>query len=106
MDLTLLEDEEYLFEVVGKKYVAFPLSRFFYRLYHFQHYSLDGKLHRYVCTCAHDERRLTACLLDQRGPDADPFSDEDSEDGYDLRDVSSDVEVYPDELDIPSDDEG
>lgn len=54
--------------------------------------------------CMVIELSLTA--LDQRPPDQDPYSDGESEDDFDLRDVSSDVEINPDELDIPSDDEG
>jgi hypothetical protein len=51
--------------------------------------------------------KLTASIADQR---AIPFngeddSDIDEEDDYDLREVSSDVEIDPDELEIPSDDE-
>ncbi|TBU29495.1 hypothetical protein BD311DRAFT_787713 [Dichomitus squalens] len=46
---------------------------------------------------------LTGNYIDQRPPDQDPFSDEESEDDFDLRDVSSDVEVDPNELDIPTD---
>jgi hypothetical protein len=47
--------------------------------------------------------------LDQVGPDNAPY-DSDSDDSmdegaYDLREVSSDVEVDDDELDIPSGDE-
>ncbi|KAM5530387.1 hypothetical protein V8D89_015948 [Ganoderma adspersum] len=71
VDVVLSEDEEYLFEVVGKNTV-----------------------------------HLTGNYIDQRPPDQDPYSDEESEDDFDLRDVSSDVEINPDELDIPSDDEG
>ncbi|KAI0743736.1 hypothetical protein C8Q80DRAFT_1272384 [Daedaleopsis nitida] len=49
---------------------------------------------------------LTGNYIDQN-VDQDPYSDEDSEeDDYDLRDVSSDVEIDPEELEIPSDDEG
>lgn len=43
---------------------------------------------------------------DQRLLDQDPYSDEGSEDDFDLRDVSSDVKISPDGLDIPSDNEG
>ena len=45
-------------------------------------------------------------IADQRPPDQDPYDDEESEDDFDLRDVSSDVEVDPNELDILSEDEG
>nr|VWO98353.1 Zn(2)-C6 fungal-type domain-containing protein [Ganoderma boninense] len=71
VDVVLSEDDEYLFEVVGKNTV-----------------------------------HLTGNYIDQRPPDQDPYSDEESEDDFDLRDVSSDVEINPDELDIPSDGEG
>ncbi|PIL34255.1 hypothetical protein GSI_03966 [Ganoderma sinense ZZ0214-1] len=71
VNVVLSEDEEYLFEVVGKNTV-----------------------------------HLTGNYIDQRPPDQDPYSDEESEDDFDLRDVSSDVEINPDELDIPSDNEG
>ncbi len=46
---------------------------------------------------------LTGGVIDQRPPDSAPYSDEedsDDEDAHDLREVSSDVEVYPDELDV------
>ncbi|KAI0718977.1 hypothetical protein C8T65DRAFT_637625 [Cerioporus squamosus] len=50
---------------------------------------------------------LSGNYIDQQGFDRPPYdSDDESEDDYDLRDVSSDVEIDPDELDIPSDDEG
>lgn len=49
---------------------------------------------------------LTSRLTDAGKGEQSDFSDEDdSEDGYDLRDVSSDVEVDPNELDMLSDDE-
>ena len=50
---------------------------------------------------------INSSIVDQQGYDQPPFDDEDdeSEDDYDLRDVSSDVEIDPNELDIPSDDE-
>ena len=50
---------------------------------------------------------IISSIVDQQGYDQPPFDDEDdeSEDDYDLRDVSSDVEIDPNELDIPSDDE-
>ena len=38
-------------------------------------------------------------------PYNDESDDEDLEGAYDLREVSSDVEMNPDEMDIPSDDE-
>ena len=44
--------------------------------------------------------------VDQRSPDEDPYDDDESEEDFDLRDVSSDVEIDPAELDVPSDDEG
>lgn len=50
---------------------------------------------------------LTAHFQDQ-SPDNVPFNDDsemEDEDEFDLRDVSSDVELNPDELDIPSDDD-
>ncbi|KAI1796513.1 hypothetical protein LXA43DRAFT_1057799 [Ganoderma leucocontextum] len=71
VNVVLSEDEEYLFELIGKNTV-----------------------------------HLTGNYIDQRPPDQDPYSDEESEDDFDLRDVSSDVEINPGELDIPSDDEG
>lgn len=46
---------------------------------------------------------LLGNYIDQRPPDSAPYSDEedsDDEDAHDLREVSSDVEVYPDELDV------
>ncbi|KAH9859025.1 hypothetical protein C2E23DRAFT_30355 [Lenzites betulinus] len=50
---------------------------------------------------------LTGNYIDQNPFDQDPYGDEDmsDEEDFDLQDVSSDVEVNPDELDIPSDDE-
>ena len=44
--------------------------------------------------------------VDQRSPDEDPYDDDESEEDFDLRDVSSGVEIDPAELDVPSDDEG
>jgi len=71
VDLVLEEDEEFVFEVVGKNTVY-----------------------------------LSGNYIDQNPPDRDPFHDESDEDeeAFDLREVSSDVEINPDELD--SDDEG
>jgi FK506-binding nuclear protein len=73
VDLILEEDEEFLFEVVGKNTVY-----------------------------------LTGNYIDQTPPDNAPFGDDsgedDDEEAFDLREVSSDVEINPDELD--SDDEG
>lgn len=47
---------------------------------------------------------------DQMPPDQVPYNDEDEDDSdeeaYDLREVSSDVEYDPDEMEIPSEDEG
>ena len=52
---------------------------------------------------------LTIDIADQSPFDQDPYGeDEDDmsdEEDYDLEEVSSDVEINPDELDIPSDDE-
>ncbi|KAI0661431.1 hypothetical protein C8Q70DRAFT_971440 [Cubamyces menziesii] len=52
---------------------------------------------------------LTGNYIDQSPFDQDPYGeDEDDmsdEEDYDLEEVSSDVEINPDELDIPSDDE-
>jgi len=74
IDLVLEEDEEYLFEIVGKNTVF-----------------------------------LTGNYIDQVGPDNAPYDDDSEddmdEDAYDLREVSSDVEVNEDEIDILSDDE-
>jgi FK506-binding nuclear protein len=73
VDLILEEDEEFLFEVVGKNTIY-----------------------------------LTGNYIDQTPPDNAPFGDDsdedDAEEAFDLREVSSDVEINPDELD--SDDEG
>ncbi|EIW62941.1 uncharacterized protein TRAVEDRAFT_26444 [Trametes versicolor FP-101664 SS1] len=52
---------------------------------------------------------LTGNYIDQNPFDQDPYGDEDDseEEDFDLQDVSSDVEINPDELEIPSsDDEG
>ncbi|KAI0358745.1 hypothetical protein OH77DRAFT_1421202 [Trametes cingulata] len=53
---------------------------------------------------------LTGNYIDQSPFDQDPYGeDEDDmsdEEDYDLQEVSSDVEIDPEELDIPSDDEG
>ncbi|RDX44885.1 hypothetical protein OH76DRAFT_1408682 [Lentinus brumalis] len=50
---------------------------------------------------------LSGNYIDQQGYDRPPYDSEDeSEDDYDLRDVSSDVEIDPNELDMLSDDEG
>ncbi|KAH9938946.1 hypothetical protein B0H21DRAFT_757649 [Amylocystis lapponica] len=53
---------------------------------------------------------LTGNYIDQTPPDQVPFNDEsddeDMEGAYDLREVSSDVEIDPEEMDIPSDDGG
>ena len=57
-----------------------------------------------ILLCSRD--MLTSRLTDAGKGEQSDFSDEDdSEDGYDLRDVSSDVEVDPNELDMLSDDE-
>jgi FK506-binding nuclear protein len=47
-------------------------------------------------------------LADQVPPDNVPFSDESDEDeeAFDLREVSSDVEMDPNGLELDSDDEG
>ncbi|ESK97034.1 fkbp-type peptidyl-prolyl [Moniliophthora roreri MCA 2997] len=69
LDIILMDEEEYLFEVVGKNTVY-----------------------------------LTGYYIDQSS-DQPPYdldgmdSDDDNEDAYDLREVSSDVEMHPDELD-------
>jgi len=74
VDLVLEEDEEYLFEVVGKNTIF-----------------------------------LTGNYIDQVPPDNVPYNDEDDsdddmdEDAYDLREVSSDVEINPDALELDSD---
>ncbi|KAI0958860.1 hypothetical protein AcV7_004560 [Taiwanofungus camphoratus] len=52
---------------------------------------------------------LTGNYIDQSPPDQIPYNDEsedEDEEDFDLRDVSSDVQIDPDEIDIPSDDEG
>ncbi|KAI0644740.1 hypothetical protein C8Q79DRAFT_1001987 [Trametes meyenii] len=52
---------------------------------------------------------LTGNYIDQSPFDRDPYGEDEEmsdEEDFDLQDVSSDVEVSPDELDIPSDDEG
>lgn len=53
---------------------------------------------------------LTGNYIDQMPPDQVPYNDEDEDDSdeeaYDLREVSSDVEYDPDEMEIPSEDEG
>ncbi|CCM00269.1 uncharacterized protein FIBRA_02299 [Fibroporia radiculosa] len=53
---------------------------------------------------------LVGNYIDQTPPDQVPYNDESDEDSdeedFDLRDVSSDVEIDPNEMDIPSDDEG
>ncbi|KAI0674917.1 hypothetical protein C8Q78DRAFT_1009663 [Trametes maxima] len=52
---------------------------------------------------------LTGNYIDQSPFDQDPYGEDEDvsdEEDFDLQDVSSDVEVNPDELDIPSDDEG
>ncbi|KAF9012431.1 hypothetical protein BDQ17DRAFT_1419824 [Cyathus striatus] len=72
-DIILEQDEEYLFTVVGKNSVY-----------------------------------LTGNYIDQTSADHPPFDDEDdsdmdSEDAYDLRDVSSDVEMHADDFDLESD---
>jgi FK506-binding nuclear protein len=67
VDITIGEDEEFVFEVTGKNTIY-----------------------------------LTGNYIDQKPTyDGEGFGDEesDSENGYDLRDVSSDVELNPDELD-------
>jgi hypothetical protein len=48
---------------------------------------------------------LFASLPEQQFMDNPPYSDdEEEEDAYDLRHVSSDVEMYPDEIDSDDDD--
>ncbi|KAI0829737.1 hypothetical protein BC628DRAFT_1512543 [Trametes gibbosa] len=52
---------------------------------------------------------LTGNYIDQNPFDQDPYGDNEDmsdEEDFDLQEVSSDVEVNPDELDVPSDDEG
>ncbi|KIM92070.1 hypothetical protein PILCRDRAFT_111087 [Piloderma croceum F 1598] len=72
VDLVLEEDEEYLFEIVGKNTIF-----------------------------------LTGNYIDQVPPDNVPYNgdseDDMDEEAYDLRDVSSDVEVNPDEVEFDSD---
>ncbi|KAH8108062.1 hypothetical protein BXZ70DRAFT_913926 [Cristinia sonorae] len=51
---------------------------------------------------------LTGNYIDQPNRDEPPFDDSDSDsdgEGYDLRDVSSDVEIDPDEMEVPSDED-
>jgi len=52
---------------------------------------------------------LTGNYIDQPNRDQPPYDDDDSDDdddeAYDLRDVSSDVEIDPEEMDVPSDEE-
>ncbi|OCH86119.1 hypothetical protein OBBRIDRAFT_761840 [Obba rivulosa] len=50
---------------------------------------------------------LTGNYIDQTPMDQPPYDDDmsDDEDDYDLREVSSDVEIDPEEMDIPSDDD-
>ncbi|KAI0051810.1 hypothetical protein FA95DRAFT_1602310 [Auriscalpium vulgare] len=76
VNVTLEENEEYLFEVVGKNTIH-----------------LTGN---YI-----DQSPDNVPFNDE----SEPEDEDEDEDGFDLRDVSSDVEIDPAELDVPSDED-
>ena len=71
-----------------------------------QHGVFDWKLYRYALNTCFKYVNVTNSPADQHPQDFpfDDESDEDEEEAFDLREVSSDVEMDPDEL--GSDDEG
>jgi hypothetical protein len=89
-------------EVTGKKYVRHSFTRYL------TYVALSAPFTLAEITLVYEHLYLVYLLLmfgtDQAGFDEPPSDDED-EDDYDLQDVSSDVEIDPAELDIPSDEE-
>ncbi len=88
--------------VSGKKfvYIIIDFFHFFPDALHSTVYLTGqyiGKSSDHIYYCLIDSN-----LLDQHFQDEEPFDselDSDEEDAYDLRDVSSDVEMHPDDLD-------
>ena len=108
MNVVLAQEDIIVFEVIGKKYVisASGLHEFCLNSYFYAVQSISAET-----TFVSDFVYLNSIILnspvvqarDLPGDDSD--SDLDDEEEFDLRDVSSDVEIDPEELEIPSDDE-
>jgi hypothetical protein len=105
LNVTLEAEEEYVFEVVGKKCV-FGIWRLYFMLISFAVRSTSPATIS-VCLLLPTLWQHYHLVNVDQGMDQVPYNDdsEPEEDDFDLRDVSSDVEIDPTEMDIIEEDD-